>query len=155
MNQINQTNQMTFLNLFFAFLSVVYIFVIFYFAGSPAISLISPYNYCSLLHIPLYGVLTVLLILSLLPPKLFRPARINQINQINLIWVRLFLAGLISFVVGIADEYHQVFVPGREGDFGDVLLDLAGIILAVLLILRILRRQRAIYLAASHRQIRG
>jgi hypothetical protein len=136
---------MSLLNLFFAFLSVIYIFVIFYFAGSPAVSLISSYNYCSFLHIPLYGVLTVLLALSLLPPRLFRFGRMNQINQTsqtNLIVFRLFLAGLISFLVGIADEYHQVFVPGREGGFSDVLLDLAGIILAVLFVLRILRQQR-------------
>ena len=150
-------------NLFFAFLSAAYIFVIFYFAGSSAVSLISPYNYYSLLHLPLYGVLTLLLALSLLPPRLFLLSRflnifnqthqineidqtnqtnqINQINQISGIWVRLFLVGALSLIVGIADEYHQLFVPSRDASFGDVLLDLGGIILALLLIVGVLRRK--------------
>jgi VanZ family protein len=76
--------------------------------------------------------------------------QINQTSQTNLIVFRLFLAGLISFLVGIADEYHQVFVPGREGGFSDVLLDLAGIILAVLFVLRILRQQRPLMERSPH-----
>ena len=33
---------------------------------------------------------------------------------------------LICFVYACSDEWHQTFVPGRAGQFRDVLLDTAG-----------------------------
>ena len=39
---------------------------------------------------------------------------------------RLLLSLLICFVYACSDEWHQTFVPGRAGQFRDVLLDTAG-----------------------------
>ncbi len=47
---------------------------------------------------------------------------------------RFLVAGFISLAVGIADEIHQAYVPGRDASFTDVLLDLLGTILALALI---------------------
>ena len=101
------------IRLFFLFLSVIYVAVIFLLAGSPIVSEISRFNPHSLLHIPLYGILAVLLYQSL-----DKPGRIG-----------FFLPGLIALVVGIGDEINQLFTPGREASATDVMLDLAGICL--------------------------
>ncbi len=75
------------MNLFFSILSVAYIAGIFLFADSPVVSDIAAFNPYSLLHIPLYGVLTILIILSLLPPRLLslnRPLKVsNDLNVPN------------------------------------------------------------------------
>ena len=67
-------NQM---NLFFSFLSVVYISVIFLYADSPIVSQVGPLNPFSILHIPLYMILTILIVLSIVPFHLFRLFRSN------------------------------------------------------------------------------
>jgi VanZ family protein len=60
------------MRLLFSFLSIFYIAAIFLFAGAPMVSDLAPFNPYSLLHIPLYGILTVLLIFSFVPIKLNR-----------------------------------------------------------------------------------
>jgi hypothetical protein len=146
------------INPFFAFLSVVYISVIFFFADSPALSRVALFNPFSILHIPLYLILTLLIVLSIVPLHLFRlfgsnpfPShlgvdtstherfyalthlRMNDLNQTNQT-IRFLVAGFISFVVAVADEYHQSLIPTREASFTDVLLDVTGIVLALLLV---------------------
>jgi VanZ family protein len=101
------------IRLFFLFLSVVYVAVIFLFAGSPIVSEISRFNPHSLLHIPLYGILAVLLYQGL-----------GKAGR-----VRFLLPGVIALGVGIGDEVNQIFTPGREASATDVILDLAGICL--------------------------
>jgi hypothetical protein len=81
------------INVLFAILSISYISAIFLFADSPAVSAVAAYNPFSLLHIPLYALLTLLIILSLLPFKLshsFRhkvllddPNALKEINDPN------------------------------------------------------------------------
>ena len=44
----------------------------------------------------------------------------------------LLAAGAISFVYALSDEYHQSFVPGRDSDPVDALLDTLGICAALL-----------------------
>lgn len=39
---------------------------------------------------------------------------------------KIFLAFLFVFVYSISDEFHQTFVPGRNGKIQDVLVDLIG-----------------------------
>ena len=46
----------------------------------------------------------------------------------------LLVAAAISLLYAISDEYHQSFVPGRDSDPLDVLVDAAGIATAVVLI---------------------
>ena len=41
------------------------------------------------------------------------------------------LSFLFSLAYAFSDEIHQVFVPGREGKFSDVGVDMIGIILAI------------------------
>jgi hypothetical protein len=134
-------------NFLFSILSLAYIAGIFLFADSPVVSDIAPFNPYSLLHIPLYGILTLLLILSNwsaiflnkknpinsrspIDPK--NPT--NPINSTN-----LFIAGLIAVVVGIADEIHQAYIPSRDASVTDVFLDIVGIILCIVFIKRIER----------------
>lgn len=46
---------------------------------------------------------------------------------------KLLLIGIvIGILYGISDEFHQSFVPGRYSSFGDVLLDVIGILFASL-----------------------
>jgi hypothetical protein len=80
------------------------------------------WNPYSLLNIPIYGVLMILLILSLCPdlanPKMLSP-----------IFRSLLLPGGIASVVGILDEVHQSYIPNREASVTDVVFDIIGVIL--------------------------
>jgi len=125
------------MNIFFSFLSAAYIAGIFLLADSPMVSDVTPFNLYSILHIPLYGILTLLLILSF-PPQ--RKRFINPSNSINpsnpTNPSNHFIAGIIALVVAIADEIHQTYLPNRNASVIDVLLDLVGIICCILLIRR-------------------
>lgn len=44
------------------------------------------------------------------------------------------LAVLCTFLVASADEFHQTFVPGRTGQFSDVLLDTSGGLVACFIV---------------------
>ena len=117
------------MNPFFSILSAVYIFGIFYWADSPSISQIGVFNPYSLLHIPLYGILTFLLL---------RAVRSNFGGKFS---SRLLIAGVIAAVVGVLDEWNQYFIPGRDASVGDVLLDWIGIGLVIFLALKVVRRE--------------
>lgn len=129
----------------FSILSVVYIFGIFVFAGSPIVQTLAPFNFCSLLHIPLYGTLTVLLIFSFLPSALRpggaatqrRNAPKNSTASIN----GFMIAAFIALGVAIADEIYQSFVPGRDASITDILLDTIGIVAAMLLVNQFYKKQ--------------
>ena len=41
---------------------------------------------------------------------------------------------LIVILYASTDEFHQLFVPGREGTFRDVLIDTSGAIIAIIFI---------------------
>src|SRR5512137_655908 len=128
----------------FSILSLFYIAAIFILAGSPVVNTLSDINPYSLLHIPLYGIMTLLLVFSLVPiPRGFKPGSI-QPNGIPTrprsrgtagLKLRLFVAGAIAWVVGIFDEVHQLSVPGRDASAGDIALDMVGIAIALLLCL--------------------
>ncbi len=45
----------------------------------------------------------------------------------------LVLALLLTVVYAVGDEYHQTFVPGREGKWQDVMIDTAGASIGLLL----------------------
>ncbi len=123
-------------------LSLFYIASIFILAESPVVHALSEYNPYSLLHIPLYGIMTLLLVFSLVAiPRGFKDGSIQQSSDPTRprpresvgLKFRLFGAGGIAWVVGIFDEVHQLHVPGRDGSAGDVALDTVGIALALLL----------------------
>jgi VanZ family protein len=113
------------IRLFWFACSLAYTAAIFIFAGSPVVSDLSFFNPQSLLHIPLYGVLTVLFSLSMKGS------------------LSLWIPGLIPFGVAIADEVHQGFVPGRDASAMDVLLDAVGIFIALLILRKLYIKHRA------------
>ena len=138
---------------FFVFLSAAYIAGIFLWADSSVVSELSAFNPYSLLHVPLYGILTVLLILSFSPLKLRKNViddandrnvpndqtdnamtqkRTNPMNPLNLI--NYFVVGLVALIVAIADEVHQSFIPSRDASIIDVFIDLIGICFVLILL---------------------
>ena len=51
---------------------------------------------------------------------------------------------LFCFLYATSDEYHQAFYPSREAAFHDVLIDTAGALLGLSLVLGVQRRRRAL-----------
>ena len=47
----------------------------------------------------------------------------------------VFLSFIISFFYAISDEFHQLFIPGRCGNITDVMIDLFGVLLFILILL--------------------
>lgn len=129
------------MRLFFCILSIVYISVLFLFAGSSIVSDLAALNPYSLLHIPLYGIMVLLLFFSLAPSKYTSICQWHDKKGTTSFGIRKYslMAGIIAIGVAIADEYHQSFIPNRTASVGDVLLDAVGIGLCLLLIPRISR----------------
>jgi hypothetical protein len=138
------------MSFFFRVLSAAYIAGIFLLADSPMVADVAPFNPFSLLHIPLYGILTLLLILSFFPQRkrFVNPTNpINSSNSINspnpsnptnpINSSNLVVVGIIALVVAIADEIHQAYLPNRNASVIDVFLDIIGIILCMVIIKRI------------------
>ncbi len=107
------------MRLFFAFLSACYIFLIFFLADSAVVNHLSRFNPYSLLHIPLYGLLTILLFLSI-------NSEGKSARKKNYLF-----AALIAGAVGILDEVYQSFLPNRQASPTDILLDFGGVILGL------------------------
>ena len=126
---------------FFRLFSVAYIAGIFLFADSSVISDLSPFNPYSLLHIPLYGILTLLLLLSFVPLKFHSTHSTNSANSTHLTYstysTRFLIVGVVATMVGVADEIHQAYVPGRNASVLDVFLDMIGIALCLFIIWRL------------------
>jgi hypothetical protein len=135
------------MRILFSILSFFYVAAIFILAGSPAVDTLSEFNPYSLLHIPLFGILAFLLIFSMVPiPWGFKvsiqpgnDSRELPSEETNGLKLRFFIAGGIALVVGISDEIHQLYVPGRNGSAVDVVLDMVGITIALLLCSRLLK----------------
>jgi len=122
---------------FFKLASAAYISAIFLLADSLVVSNLSTFNPYSLLHIPLYGILTLLLIFSFIPMTQLRSNSVahrltqrhnNPMTQLpNNSISRFLVVGLIALIVAIGDEIHQSFIPFRDASVTDVFLDLIGI----------------------------
>ena len=128
----------------FTILSIACIATIFLFADSSVVSDLSSFNPYSLLHIPLYGILTALLIFSFVPITHRRNDSINLPCEMGSLFHRgsrnhLFVAALFALIVAIADEIHQAYVPGRDASLTDVLRDMVGIILVLFFFFRLLK----------------
>ena len=126
---------------FFKLVSAAYISGIFLFAGSPVVERLGQFNPYSLLHIPLFGILTLLLIFSKWS-SIFtnRGNPNNSIDPTNS--SNMAVAGIIALVVAIADEIHQSFIPSRDASVGDVFLDLIGVLLALSLMFYLYRKKK-------------
>lgn len=76
-------------------------------------------------HFIAYFILGILTLLALVYSEARKPAN---------------LALIIGLLYAVSDEFHQLFVPGRSGQFRDVLIDGAGTVLGVLLTSLIIKR---------------
>ena len=81
-------------------------------------------------HAFIHFVLAILLCLWL---------KVSGINK-NRIYL---LVLLIAFCYSLTDEFHQLFVNGRTGQFSDCLIDTSGAILGILLfkVILIIKKQ--------------
>ena len=68
---------------------------------------------------------------------------INSMDSTNST-TRFLVVGFIALGVGIADEIHQAYVPGRDASLTDVLLDLLGIILVLFFAFRLLKTKTSL-----------
>ena len=134
----------------FRLLSITYVCAIFFFADSSVVSDLSPFNPYSLLHIPLYGILTLLLFFSFVPLKSDVRNSTDSTHSTNLTHsthsthstyftysTRFLIVGLIATMIGVADEIHQAYIPGRNASVVDVFLDMVGIALCLFIIWRL------------------
>jgi VanZ family protein len=91
------------------------------FALSATPSLVSPFEpffdfiIRKLAHVGEYGLLTALL---------FSALRIHITREGH----ALFIAVLVAVSYAFSDEWHQTFVPGREGSLRDVGIDALGVV---------------------------
>ena len=116
-------------NRIFSISSVIYISCIFILPRLiPQQAMEQVWNPWSILHIPLYGVLMVLLTFAFLPNLVNSKA--SSFNPFSLL-----LPGGIATLVGILDEVNQIFIPYRDASITDVFLDMGGIVLVALLII--------------------
>ncbi len=81
---------------------------------APAIILYTPKILRNLAHIPLYAGLTILLV------GLIRGWGVSHRKSVV-------IATVIAMLYGVADEWHQSFVPGRFASLTDVLLNGVGV----------------------------
>jgi VanZ family protein len=70
---------------------------------------------------------SVYFILSILLYNLFCLYKISN-------WKRCILSVACSFLYACTDEFHQLFVDGRTGQFTDVLIDTLGAVLGVIVV---------------------
>jgi len=126
----------------FRVLLLLYVAVIFLLTDSSAAKVLASYNHYSLLHVPLYGIMSLLLFLSMTPVKFSQSPRGNISIRANRNDLKrsCFIAGLIALGVAVADEYYQSYIPIRSASASDVFLDLVGISLSLVLILRFFKR---------------
>lgn len=138
------------MNILFAIASCIYIAGIFLLADVPTQAQLRTLNPYSLAHIPLYGILTLLLILTFPLKKISNPHPMTSDQLLNqrpsassapTICVPLIpnlplMAPFMAITVGILDEIHQIWVPGRDASLTDVLMDAIGIGLALLFYIR-------------------
>lgn len=105
--------------LFYWMPPLVWMCAIFYFSSQPHFSIASEttldFILFKILHMIEYGFLFFLLFRAL-----------YKTNSYTLSEIFL-LAFIIGALYAISDEYHQSFVPTREGKMRDVLIDIAGI----------------------------
>lgn len=121
--------------------TLLYIAAIFMFADTSMVKDLSRFNPFSLLHIPLYGILSLLLIFSISSssntPLTHTKRLLNQV-QVNEKGI-FYRAGVITSMVAIGDEIYQSYLPTRNASFIDLLLDFLGIVLALSLLHYFLR----------------
>ncbi|MCM1990522.1 VanZ family protein [Oceanirhabdus seepicola] len=84
-----------------------------------------------LAHFTEYGILSVLLYRAVTFEYLVRGAKVYT----SMLYKKSFVISIIiTFIYACTDEFHQLFVLGRDGSLRDVLIDTSGGIFMLLLI---------------------
>lgn len=92
-------------------------------------------------HVIEYSVLTVLIFLSarftnkISFIKSYAESPVKLIKSDNEMYIVITL--WMSMLTSVCDEYHQLFIEGRDGNIRDVLIDAIGVVI-VLIIIRII-----------------
>lgn len=68
---------------------------------------------------------------------------------------RAFWAIFLAAIYAVSDEVHQLFVPGRAGMFGDVMIDSAGAFLGVVIFTGVKRCISFLWNRHKYREIRS
>jgi VanZ family protein len=84
-----------------------------------------------LLHLVIFGILSILFLLTLKWDKPLSDARP----------LPFILSLLLTIIYAITDEYHQSFNPGRIASIKDIIIDVSGAIIALCTIYYIKRKQ--------------
>lgn len=111
--------------LFYWVPAILYMAVIYYLSCSAApepAKAMPIYRYIKTIHIIEYGLLSVLMFFAL-AKSADRPSG----------WKFVYAAAL-TYIYGLTDELHQVFVPSRSGQLTDTIANLIGICLFLALI---------------------
>ena len=130
------------MNLIFTIFSIAYIFCIFFWADSPVVSDMATYNPSSLLHIPLYGILTVFLTFAVVPCRFGRMNVLPDSRGYAVLRLRMDASSRLRFLIQVDRpgsgrspmKFYQSFLPCRDASPTDVFLDFIGITFALLLI---------------------
>lgn len=117
-------------------ITLLYIAAIFILADSSMVKELSRFNPYSLLHVPLYGILSLLLIFSISSSSKISTTHPEELlSQVQETEKRSFFqAGMIASMVAMGDEIYQSFLPTRKASFIDLVLDFIGMILALILL---------------------
>jgi VanZ family protein len=103
--------------------AVAYMALMFLASSGPGVALPPVRNVDKVLHAGAYGVLSALVAWALARGRLrSAPVRV------------LVAAVVISTAYGASDEWHQLFVPGRQADLADLLADALGALAAAVAI---------------------
>lgn len=101
----------------FWFPVILYSGIIFYVSSIPELKTAAPVPFFDkLLHVFEYAVLGFLLARAL------KNENFNWLTKQKIIWITL----LFCLTYGASDEFHQLFVEGREASLLDVLADSVG-----------------------------
>ena len=96
---------------------ILWMGVIFALSAAPSIATpleaLYDFTFKKVAHVTVYGILTVLLFWAL---------RIHITHKGR----ALVTAALVAVLYAFSDEWHQTFVPGREGTLRDVAIDAVG-----------------------------
>jgi VanZ family protein len=102
----------------FRVLTVGWMMLIFFLSAQASLQTPPLFSGADLLaHAVFYAVLGVFLARSMVPPRVVT-------------WKRVLLLTVLVAAYGITDEYHQLFVPGRDASGRDILADGLGGFLA-------------------------
>jgi VanZ family protein len=106
----------------FSALTIGWMMLIYFLSSQPSLPAVSLFSGTDLLaHATFYGVLCIFLARSLVPSRVTT-------------WKRVLLLTILVTAYGITDEYHQLFVPGRNASLWDMLADGLGGFLAALML---------------------